>query len=51
MKSVVKFCLSYNASDILAMKNRFHRIIEKKVVAMQGILAQNTQNMNSCAVG
>ena len=37
MKIGVKLGLSYNASDILAMKNRFHRIIEKKVDAMRGI--------------
>ena len=37
MKSGEKLGLCYNASDILAMKNRFHRIIEKKVVGMRGI--------------
>ena len=37
MKSGVKLALFYNASDILAMKNRFHRIIEKKVVTTRGI--------------
>ena len=32
MNHGVKLGLCYNASDILAMKNRFHRIIEKKIV-------------------